>query len=275
MGTSANNGHYHPKSPKTSNNKQQRSSKVPCPPFPQILTLLLGLLVIVTVVIDNYYLLWSNALQQQSSSSSSSSTITRSRKGKQRASYPDDRSRGNHRSSSSHNNKHTVGGWMTRRKFAFQDVNQQNNLPSLKKANKNFTVVPKTIKETQKTTKASLTAAVQVQPNEKEEATKVYGKEPILRIFQQAGIPPLHPDVLELLPTWDQVIRVIGPRPVIDGLDRCQTFRETVPAVERMLGSSGMFNTGTNLVTHLLKNNCKIPERVEKYGWEASREAHG
>jgi hypothetical protein len=33
-----------------------------------------------------------------------------------------------------------------------------------------------------------------------------------------------------------------------------------------MLGAAGMFSTGTNLVTHLLKKNCYIPERAEKYG---------
>lgn len=31
----------------------------------------------------------------------------------------------------------------------------------------------------------------------------------------------------------------------------------------------------TNLVTQLLKQNCKIPERLAKYGKEASKEAHG
>ena len=33
-----------------------------------------------------------------------------------------------------------------------------------------------------------------------------------------------------------------------------------------MIGSAGMFSTGTNLVTQLLKQNCYIPERYEKYG---------
>jgi hypothetical protein len=42
-----------------------------------------------------------------------------------------------------------------------------------------------------------------------------------------------------------------------------------------MLGSAGMFNTGTNLVTHLLKQNCEIPERVEKYGPHQSKESYG
>lgn len=101
------------------------------------------------------------------------------------------------------------------------------------------------------------------------------GKEPILKIFEQAGIPPLTPQEIEQLPSWQQIIELIGPHPVIGGLDTCEEYKEKVPAVERMMGSSGMFNTGTNLVTHLLKNNCKIPERVEKYGPDASREAHG
>lgn len=31
-----------------------------------------------------------------------------------------------------------------------------------------------------------------------------------------------------------------------------------------------MFSTGTNLVTHLLKRNCYIPERAELYGLETA-----
>jgi hypothetical protein len=37
-----------------------------------------------------------------------------------------------------------------------------------------------------------------------------------------------------------------------------------------MLGAAGIFSTGTNLVTHLLKRNCYIPERAEKYGFETA-----
>lgn len=46
--------------------------------------------------------------------------------------------------------------------------------------------------------------------------------------------------------------------------------------LERMLGAAGMFSTGTNLLTQLLKRNCYIPERAERYGLDtASKEQLG
>jgi hypothetical protein len=122
------------------------------------------------------------------------------------------------------------------------------NLPPLKKANRNF--------------------------NKTEDAGE-YGREPILQVFRDAGIPPLNSSMVALLPTWNKVVQAVGSHPVIGGLDTCETFRQNVSAVERMLGSAGMFNSGTNLVTHLLKGNCRIPERVQAYGEDASKEAHG
>lgn len=109
-----------------------------------------------------------------------------------------------------------------------------------------------------------------------EDSPHGYGKEPILQLFKDAGIPlPLDEAIMQELPTWEQVTQLFGPHPIVGGLDTCEAFKENVPAVERMLGSAGMFNSGTNLVTHLLKENCQIPERVIKYGEKASREAHG
>lgn len=85
----------------------------------------------------------------------------------------------------------------------------------------------------------------------------------------------LSPEMKKNLPTWSQVREVVGTGPVILGLDSCPRFRELVPPLERMLGSSGMFNTGTNLVTHLLKQNCEIPERRQKSGPNQSKESYG
>ena len=79
----------------------------------------------------------------------------------------------------------------------------------------------------------------------------------------------------EHLPTWSQVREVVGTGPVILGLETCPKFREIVPPLERMLGAAGMFNTGTNLVTHLLKQNCEIPERREQSGPNQSKESYG
>jgi hypothetical protein len=85
----------------------------------------------------------------------------------------------------------------------------------------------------------------------------------------------LTPEMEKSLPTMAQIRKVFGPKPVILGLDSCSKFRDNVPALERMLGASGMFNTGTNLVTHLLKQNCEIPERREKSGERQSKESYG
>jgi hypothetical protein len=103
------------------------------------------------------------------------------------------------------------------------------------------------------------------------------GKERVLNILRDAGVPE---DALAAqaphLPTWRQIVDLYGSQPVILGLSSaCAKFREIVPAESRMLGAAGMFSTGTNLVTHLLKQNCVIPERVERYGWNATREQLG
>lgn len=100
------------------------------------------------------------------------------------------------------------------------------------------------------------------------------GEEYILGIFKEAGVE-LTPEMKAQLPSWSQVKEVVGPHPYILGLDKCKAFREKVPPIERMLGSSGMFNTGTNLITHLLKQNCEIPERREKFGPHQSKESYG
>jgi hypothetical protein len=104
--------------------------------------------------------------------------------------------------------------------------------------------------------------------------TEEEGREHILSIFEEAGVS-LDDSQKAQLPSWNQVQDVVGEHPYIVGLEKCKEFRDKVPAVERMLGPAGMFNTGTNLVTHLLKGNCQIPERVEKYGKKATREQWG
>ena len=100
------------------------------------------------------------------------------------------------------------------------------------------------------------------------------GRQHILALFQEAGVE-LTPEMNAQLPSWSQVQEVIGPHPFLLGLEKCARFRDEVPAIDRLLGSAGMFNTGTNLVTHLLKQNCEIPERREKFGPHQSKESYG
>jgi hypothetical protein len=108
----------------------------------------------------------------------------------------------------------------------------------------------------------------------KEQNGATNDRQHILDIFQEAGVN-LTTEMIEALPTWSQVQQVVGTHPYLINLESCQRYRDKVPPLERMLGSAGMFNTGTNLVTHLLKQNCEIPERREKYGPKQSKESYG
>jgi hypothetical protein len=73
--------------------------------------------------------------------------------------------------------------------------------------------------------------------------TEEEGRQHILSIFEEAGVS-LEDSQKAQLPSWNQVQDVVGEHPYIVGLEKCKEFRDTVPAVERMLGSAGMFNTG-------------------------------
>lgn len=89
----------------------------------------------------------------------------------------------------------------------------------------------------------------------------------IADILGKAGVDlTSEPDVRRQLPKEEDVVRLYGPKPIIKGLDRCSAFRDSVPAVSRMMAPAGMFNTGTNLINQLLRENCYIPERVKKIG---------
>jgi len=108
---------------------------------------------------------------------------------------------------------------------------------------------------------------------------KLTGKDRVLYILQnQAGLKNLDLETVERLPTWEQVVAQYGSIPIlVKGHDgrACERFQASVPAERRMLGSAGMFSSGTNLVTQLLKQNCQIPERVALYGEKATKEQHG
>lgn len=96
----------------------------------------------------------------------------------------------------------------------------------------------------------------------------------VLEYFREAGVE-LDDEAVRRLPTWSQIESLIGDKPVVLGLDRCDDFRNNVPPLRRMLGSSGMFNSGTNLVTRLMKENCIIPERFNKWGPDGTKEQYG
>ena len=98
--------------------------------------------------------------------------------------------------------------------------------------------------------------------------------DPVLDYFRRAGVE-LDKESIQRLPKWSQIESIIGDKPMFLGLDTCETFRQNVPPLSRMLGSAGMFNSGTNLVTRLMKENCVIPERFAKWGPDGSKEDYG
>ena len=88
---------------------------------------------------------------------------------------------------------------------------------------------------------------------------------PILDILHNAG---LHVDVhvLQRLPTWTQVVEMYGDKPIILGKERCEAFREAIPAEHRYVGVAGQMNTGTNALAKYLANNIAITENTDHLG---------
>ena len=81
-----------------------------------------------------------------------------------------------------------------------------------------------------------------------------------LSILQDAmGVTELSESDKAQLPDWhDEILKTIGPEPVILGLDRCVAYRQRTPRHQRLVGPQGMFSTGTSLVWQLLEANCQI-----------------
>lgn len=85
-------------------------------------------------------------------------------------------------------------------------------------------------------------------------------KTKVRQILQKAGVE-ITPEVEECIPTWSEVTSLYGSKPKIMGLETCATFRNSVPASDAMIGPSGIFNTGTNLLSSLLSKHCTMPHR--------------
>ena len=67
-------------------------------------------------------------------------------------------------------------------------------------------------------------------------------KQRILDLIDRAGIDSSNLDdqTLEDLPSWEEVVRLYGPKPIIYGLDRCQQFQETTKKLG-FIGTAGAF----------------------------------
>ena len=95
------------------------------------------------------------------------------------------------------------------------------------------------------------------------------GKERIYEILHQAGInvqTDLNQETIDSLPTWDMITKLFGTGPRIMGLERCDEFRTNTDPTIRFFGIAGTFNSGTNLLSELMIQNCQITERMVVYG---------
>lgn len=97
------------------------------------------------------------------------------------------------------------------------------------------------------------------------------GKERLVQILREAKVPSLDKESIDRLPTWDQVVDLYGDSPVILGLDTCQRFRDSIDPRKAFLASAGPFNSGTNLLSELLWNNCALPKLRRKLDTYAKR----
>jgi len=110
------------------------------------------------------------------------------------------------------------------------------------------------------------------------------GREPILRILEDAGIDSFDPSDVVRLPLWSSIAELYysssssnsnssrnsnsnsnddrehsAGGPVVLGLEGCAGFRERVPAGDRFLGVAGNFNSGTTAFGISLQTNCRMP----------------
>ena len=94
------------------------------------------------------------------------------------------------------------------------------------------------------------------------------GKERILAIIQDAGISFIDNETLQELPTWQEIVDLYGPEPLIYGLDQCKDFQTHSPSYDHFCSTAGTFNSGTNLMAELLIANCQMKDRMIKYGYK-------
>ena len=86
--------------------------------------------------------------------------------------------------------------------------------------------------------RATLRAAPIKQPRE----LLLKGKQRILDLIERAGIDSskLDDQTIEDLPSWEEVVRLFGPKPIIYGLDRCQQFQDKTKKLG-FIGTAGAF----------------------------------
>jgi len=104
-----------------------------------------------------------------------------------------------------------------------------------------------------------------ITPNNDKPKEESRDKSRIVTILQSAGVN-VTDDVFAKLPTWDTIVQLYGPSPIIYGLDTCSTFQQTISKNEAYIGPAGTFNTGTNLLADLLPKYCMIDKVTKRSG---------
>ena len=97
-------------------------------------------------------------------------------------------------------------------------------------------------------------------PGQNENNVKSNDKEAIIKILTESGSTLTSEDIAQL-PTWSEVTSLYGTKPQIVGLDQCKNFQLQIPKEDAYVGPSGLFNTGTNLLSDTMQNYCTIPSR--------------
>ena len=108
----------------------------------------------------------------------------------------------------------------------------------------------------------------QVQQLESDWPPDETGKEPILRLLQEAlGKQEIDPETVDRIPMAKDFTDLYGSAPVVLGLETCEHFqRYNGDPAGHFVSTAGTFNTGTNLMAELLIANCHMPARMAKYG---------
>ncbi|GKY91834.1 hypothetical protein MPSEU_000155000 [Mayamaea pseudoterrestris] len=94
-------------------------------------------------------------------------------------------------------------------------------------------------------------------------------KQPVLQLLLDARVDlnEIDPSKLLQIPKWSDVTAVYGSEPVFVGLETCLAFQNNaIDPAEHFVTTAGTFNTGTNLLSELLIGNCRMTERIKKYG---------
>ena len=80
----------------------------------------------------------------------------------------------------------------------------------------------------------------------------------ILQNNMQVRLNNLQLDTIRKLPSYHRLTQLYGNETIIYNEESCSTYRQRVPYEQRYAGVAGMFNTGTNLLDFLLKDNLQM-----------------